>query len=755
MTSPIADRDDDDLTTWETAPTPDHPHLALLLGGCLLAVVLVCALPIGVLGHVARGFPVYLFNTMAVVALLIGAGPFLTRRVQTPGYIKFPLVMFNALPLVLVVCATAGIPTRQWSNLILIPVLIIAATMTSRVFWTQLIAGIAVGTTILWPSAHSGIERVLTVGGYAGVILTCAVLTRQAWQELHDRFDKLEERSHTDELTGLLNRRGFITRFPTVRSQAIAAGRPLGMVMIDIDYFSRINAAYGHAFGDTVLQRICSVVRADSMLDESGIVARIGGEELVIVVAGQAGPIADAIRRAVAKAEIHPGLTVSMGIADFDAQTCTGAESLWRLVNLTDSAMYRAKETGRDRIVRVNAGDAEVVAIDAEGWPIRDTTVAPPVRVEPALALRRLAEAAELPAGPVAPPAVDDRALDARLFGYFCLAIGVIGVTAYVWEVAVDPHSPWATAFLVLLGLTGVFGSIVAVLGSRSPLIWIALAVWSLELCTVCGVLATSPEQLEARLMIFCVIEVPVLTAAHALPARWLASQYLVVFLGAAVAAYTPQGGLSVDWFHQGLSLAVVISVAPAVLFWLHQRRDEASSRLRLLTATDPLTGVANRGGLERAVLAGDENPAVRVLALNINGFKALNDTFGHGFGDQVLTTLADTLIKVVREYERGAGRHPSGRSRNRSGPKTVADIAATHLSGPVISRTGGDRFVVVYRNSGDRTLIRLIKRAVTLMPLDVTVSLGESEGVAGSPASLWALVAAADADLARAKMVP
>ncbi len=164
-----------------------------------------------------------------------------------------------------------------------------------------------------------------------------------------------------DPLTDLPNRRSFDSR---IRAEAVAAattGRPLALVLIDIDRFKLINDSLGHAYGDTCLGRVAAVLRGQ--LPHGGsLVARLGGEEFGVVLAdtgaNDAAAIAERLRRAVAEVAIdHPapvngrGLTISLGMASWTPQGEASLD-LDALLQLADDCLYAAKREGRDRLVR-------------------------------------------------------------------------------------------------------------------------------------------------------------------------------------------------------------------------------------------------------------------------------------------------------------------------------------------------------------------------------------------------------------------
>ena len=99
---------------------------------------------------------------------------------------------------------------------------------------------------------------------------------------LEERAERLEKLSQTDELTGLLNRRAFIDRAQIALKQAQRSGLFVAFLMLDIDFFKRINDQFGHDMGDQVLTQFAQLLANNTR--ENDIVARIGGEEFAIVV---------------------------------------------------------------------------------------------------------------------------------------------------------------------------------------------------------------------------------------------------------------------------------------------------------------------------------------------------------------------------------------------------------------------------------------------------------------------------------------
>ena len=153
-----------------------------------------------------------------------------------------------------------------------------------------------------------------------------------------------------DPLTGLLNRKSLAARFEEVRQQARVTGRPVALILCDIDRFKSVNDTHGHDCGDDVLRDVGREIRA--ALRSFELVYRFGGEEFLVIVPGldrdEAAEVAERVRIAVA--ERRPGalpVTVSLGVSAGQGDAIE-YDTLFRRA---DEALYRAKQAGRDRVV--------------------------------------------------------------------------------------------------------------------------------------------------------------------------------------------------------------------------------------------------------------------------------------------------------------------------------------------------------------------------------------------------------------------
>jgi diguanylate cyclase (GGDEF)-like protein len=159
-----------------------------------------------------------------------------------------------------------------------------------------------------------------------------------------------EALSATDPLTGLHNRRYIESYIRTECDRVKRYGGTLSCLMIDVDRFKNINDNYGHLVGDEMLQAIARILQDRSR--QSDVCARYGGEEFIIITPNETNGalvLAERIRTDIASLSLNVDgtavqTTVSIGISGFDGNDDSAEE----LVNRADTALYRAKESGRN-----------------------------------------------------------------------------------------------------------------------------------------------------------------------------------------------------------------------------------------------------------------------------------------------------------------------------------------------------------------------------------------------------------------------
>lgn len=171
-------------------------------------------------------------------------------------------------------------------------------------------------------------------------------------EQLEQARRNAEELARVDALTKVYNRRAFYEHMERLFGYIQRKPTPLCLVMLDLDYFKRINDVYGHAFGDEVLIAVCERLRGG--LREFDQLFRIGGEEFVITLldcdTATATELVERLRRSIETMVLHAGtepvqLTCSFGIAEHRA----GLDTDQLLAN-ADAALYAAKQGGRNRV---------------------------------------------------------------------------------------------------------------------------------------------------------------------------------------------------------------------------------------------------------------------------------------------------------------------------------------------------------------------------------------------------------------------
>ena len=184
---------------------------------------------------------------------------------------------------------------------------------------------------------------------------------KRTYDRLRLSYEKNMTMAITDPLTGVHNRHYMEKNLPRLFDRCKANNKPISVVMLDIDFFKKINDSYGHHVGDQVLQEL--VRRLNSAIRFFDIVIRMGGEEFALIMPeapyAAAMNAGERLRAAIANTpfsildpKLELPVTMSVGVAGSDE----GQDSLEILLRKADAALYKAKETGRNKVV----GEKEV-----------------------------------------------------------------------------------------------------------------------------------------------------------------------------------------------------------------------------------------------------------------------------------------------------------------------------------------------------------------------------------------------------------
>lgn len=228
--------------------------------------------------------------------------------------------------------------------------------------------------------SRDGVLGVLAVGGsrqpadhQRWLLTMLAELTAVAIGTARSR-QEIRNEATIDALTGLYNRKYLADRLPAELRRAEGYGSPLSVILFDVDHFKHYNDHNGHPAGDACLKAVARIAREETR--GSHFVARYGGEEFLVVAVDtspeQALAEAERIRAAVASADIEAAaaqplgcLSVSLGVATFPAHGRTMPE----LIEAADAALYRSKQTGRNRVTEASSGFLSDLEAPASGLP--------------------------------------------------------------------------------------------------------------------------------------------------------------------------------------------------------------------------------------------------------------------------------------------------------------------------------------------------------------------------------------------------
>lgn len=195
----------------------------------------------------------------------------------------------------------------------------------------------------------------LFTGGTVAILVWGMAMLLDRSERQKEVSQSLRVDAETDPLTGLGNRRRFDQAMQNAMQEFHLGGAPFVLLLVDIDYFKRYNDAYGHQAGDLALQGVAQALR--ETLRPQDLAIRYGGEEFALLIAQvnlqQVAVIAERVQQAVRNWPCpHQRLTVSVGGAEVSAR-----DTVTTLVQRADCALYRAKQSGRNRFERLADGE--------------------------------------------------------------------------------------------------------------------------------------------------------------------------------------------------------------------------------------------------------------------------------------------------------------------------------------------------------------------------------------------------------------
>jgi diguanylate cyclase (GGDEF)-like protein len=215
-----------------------------------------------------------------------------------------------------------------------------------------------------WVVDRLGMPELLIVPKLANLAAGCVVLfllifnwlpsAVKEWQDAQRRTRDLELLARMDPLTNIYNRRHFEELASREFARAQRYKRPASILMIDIDYFKRINDTFGHEMGDWIIKMVATSLI--SIKRDTDMLGRVGGEEFAIILPETsieaAGGFAERVRNTIHEHSLRIGdsaleLTISIGVAELTESLHTVGD----LMRVADKALYDAKNRGRNRVV--------------------------------------------------------------------------------------------------------------------------------------------------------------------------------------------------------------------------------------------------------------------------------------------------------------------------------------------------------------------------------------------------------------------
>jgi diguanylate cyclase (GGDEF)-like protein len=260
------------------------------------------------------------------------------------------------------VCFYSGGLSSPLLNTFLLPVITSALTLGKL---TTLIEVALIAACEIYLGGSFSMERLYSLaflGGFAAqiapIILVAYVVTMFS-ADIRFGLSRAKLLAETDELTGLLNMRGFSIAANRLFGQALRYNRAASVLMIDSDNLKAINDTHGHESGNRMLRQLTRLIQAE--LRYTDVLARYGGDEFVVLLPETppkgAVEVANRIRDAIASLPLDMAgtlvtCTVSIGVASHPAD----GNSLDAVVARADRAMYQAKQGGRNRVVQFAVG---------------------------------------------------------------------------------------------------------------------------------------------------------------------------------------------------------------------------------------------------------------------------------------------------------------------------------------------------------------------------------------------------------------
>ncbi|RZL10299.1 MAG: GGDEF domain-containing protein [Rubrivivax sp.] len=498
--------------------------------------------------------------------------------------------------------------------------------------------------------------------------------------QLEQLRNRLRRQSMVDGLTGINNRRFLDHWLGKVWAQRDQHREPLGLLVIDVDFFKAYNDHYGHVQGDLCLQHVARIVSSVAQ-GYQGHAVRFGGEEFVVMLPGcsaaQALRAGQELCRAVSGANLPhrasgaiPVVSVSVGAA---SMLPSASDSPQALIALADTALYDAKHKGRNRACGIADG---AIAAPLRVRPQASAPAEPLDRIGPSERERQIDTLLESQGRWLVFPPVLERVYEAsrrRLRQWQLFIIGMLGVGVfYVLAEGGLNLAPDIIQPLQALQRDFTLGLVAALL-----LLWLPIRTWQRELvfamcATTLGVFAVHVISRSTTLTVYSYsVVVFLIPAFSTIGARqpiwfsWMPSVTTVVAYLWLMEGQSPIGELIVQDTSIMLTHSVLLSLfgcytlerraRTAFLLRLKGKQQRRSLRamsiqLQAMAMTDALTGLSNRRQFDLDMEtcwehARQHHETVSLLLIDVDCFKRYNDAHGHVQGDQCLRQIGELIL--------------------------------------------------------------------------------------------------------------
>jgi diguanylate cyclase (GGDEF)-like protein len=301
--------------------------------------------------------PVLYLNTQAILSGLLGLGWVSAMFIFDNGSIDENLsirlmMILGALGITVTSMAILKRIFIPYISTIVIPMLFFLITHEYLHQWNVLLPSFLIFSgLVVMISIRTFQQNYIAASDQVQIIALTKQLQEALVVEKELRYE-LDIRADTDELTGILNRRGLMKQLHLEVARCRRLSRTVAVLMIDIDYFKKVNDTYGHTNGDLVLLRTVETIK--TQLRDADVFGRFGGEEFLLILPemGEEGTLsaAERIRQAVENSEIefeHSAIkiSISIGVAIFSRD-----DEINDLIVRADHALYAAKNNGRNRV---------------------------------------------------------------------------------------------------------------------------------------------------------------------------------------------------------------------------------------------------------------------------------------------------------------------------------------------------------------------------------------------------------------------